>query len=97
MESYRLERLAIWRNPEAYEKGYPITFTEEAESCTYVAGAAMKDGVLVTAGGRVTGTTAVADTLEDAIREAYRLVSGVTFKNAYRRSDIGQRALNAKK
>ena len=83
--------------PEAYEKGYPITFTEEAESCTYVAGAATKDGVLVTAGGRVTGTTAVADTLEDAIREAYRLVSGVTFKNAYRRSDIGQRALNAKK
>ncbi len=83
--------------PEAYEKGYPITFTEEAESCTYVAGAAVKDGVLVTAGGRVTGTTAVADTLEDAIREAYRLVSGVMFKNAYRRSDIGQRALNAKK
>ena len=83
--------------PEAYEKGYPITLTEEAESCTYVAGAAMKDGVLVTAGGRVTGTTAVADTLEDAIREAYRLASGVMFKNAYRRSDIGQRALNANK
>jgi phosphoribosylamine--glycine ligase len=83
--------------PEAYEKGYPITFTEEAESCTYVAGAAMKDGVLVTAGGRVTGTTAVADTLENAIREAYRLADGVTFKNAYRRCDIGQRALQAQK
>ena len=83
--------------PEAYERGYPITFTEEVENCTYVAGAAVKDGVLVTAGGRVTGTTAVADTLEDAIREAYRLVDGVMFKNAYRRSDIGQRALNANK
>ena len=83
--------------PEAYEKGHPITFTEEAERCTYVAGAAMKDGLLVTSGGRVTGTTAVADTLEEAIREAYRLADGVTFKNAYRRSDIGQRALCAEK
>ncbi len=83
--------------PEAYEKGYPITFTEEAEKHTYVAGAAIKDGALVTAGGRVTGTTAVADTLEEAIREAYRLADGVMFKNAYRRSDIGQRALKAGK
>ena len=83
--------------PEAYEKGHPITFTEEAEKHTYVAGAAMKDGLLVTSGGRVTGTTAVADTLEEAIREAYRLADGVTFKNAYRRSDIGQRALCAEK
>ena len=83
--------------PEAYEKGYPITFTEEAEKHTYVAGAAVKDGVLVTAGGRVTGTTAVADTLEKAIREAYRLADGVTFQNAYRRSDIGQKALKAGK
>ena len=83
--------------PEAYEKGYPITFTEEAEKHTYVAGAAIKDGVLVTAGGRVTGTTAVADTLEKAIREAYRLADGVTFQNAYRRSDIGQKALKAGK
>ena len=83
--------------PESYKKGYPITFTEEAEKHTYVAGAAMKDGLLVTSGGRVTGTTAVADTLEEAIREAYRLADGVTFKNAYRRSDIGQRALCAEK
>ena len=83
--------------PEAYEKGYPITFTKEAEEHTYVAGAAMKDGVLCTSGGRVTGTTAVADSLENAIREAYRLCDGVQFENAYRRSDIGQRALLAGK
>ena len=70
--------------------------TEEAKAHTYVAGAADKDGVLVTAGGRVTGTTAIADSLEDAIREAYRLADGVQFENAYRRSDIGQRALAAK-
>ena len=83
--------------PESYEKGYPITFTEEAKTHTYVAGAALKDGVLVTSGGRVTGTTAVADSLEDAIREAYRLCQGVAFKNAYRRSDIGKKALSAGK
>ena len=82
--------------PASYGKGYPITMTEEAKAHTYVAGAADKDGVLVTAGGRVTGTTAIADSLEDAIREAYRLADGVQFENAYRRSDIGQRALAAK-
>ena len=83
--------------PESYQKGYPITMTPEADTHTYVAGAALKDGVLVTSGGRVTGTTAVADTLENAIKEAYRLADGVRFENAYRRSDIGQRALKANK
>ena len=83
--------------PSSYGKGYPITMTEEADVHTYVAGAALKDGVLVTSGGRVTGTTAVADTLEAAIKEAYRLADGVQFENAYRRSDIGQRALAANK
>ena len=81
--------------PASYGKGYPITMTAEADIHTYVAGAALKDGVLVTSGGRVTGTTAVADTLADAIKEAYRLADGVHFENAYRRSDIGQRALAA--
>ena len=83
--------------PSSYGKGYPIAMTEEADVHTYVAGAALKDGVLVTSGGRVTGTTAVADTLADAIQEAYRLADGVQFENAYRRSDIGQRALAANK
>ena len=83
--------------PASYGKGYPITMTDEADVHTYVAGAALKDGVLVTSGGRVTGTTAVADTLADAIKEAYRLADGVRFENAYRRSDIGQRALAANK
>ena len=83
--------------PASYGKGYPITMTEEADVHTYVAGAALKDGVLVTSGGRVTGTTAVAETLADAIKEAYRLADGVQFENAYRRSDIGQRALAANK
>ena len=83
--------------PTAYEKGYAITMTEEAERCTYVAGGKLEGGKLVTSGGRVTGTTAIADSLEEAIREAYRISDGVQFKNSYRRSDIGQRALQAKR
>ena len=83
--------------PESYQKGFPITMTEEAAAHTYVAGAKIENGVLVTSGGRVTGTTAVADTLADAIKEAYRLSDGVCFEKAYRRSDIGQRALLALK
>ena len=81
--------------PVSYRKGFEITMTPEAAAHTYVAGAKLENGKLLTSGGRVTGTTAVADSLADAIREAYRLASGVQFKNAYRRSDIGQHALQA--
>ena len=83
--------------PTSYKKGFEITMTDEAAAHTYVAGAKLDGSKLVTSGGRVTGTTAVADTLEDAIREAYRICDGVKFENAYRRSDIGQRALLALK
>ena len=81
--------------PSSYQKGFEMTFTEEASEATFVAGAKLEDGKLVTAGGRVTGTTAIADSLEDAIKEAYRLSDGVKFEGAYRRSDIGQKALLA--
>jgi len=81
--------------PLSYQKGFEIIMTEEADAHTYVAGAKLEGGKLLTSGGRVTGTTAVADTLENAIREAYRLADGVQFENAYRRSDIGQRGLAA--
>ena len=90
----------IWASagyPTSYKKGFEITQTAEAAAHTYVAGAKLDDGKLVTSGGRVTGTTAVADTLEDAIREAYRISDGVKFENAYRRNDIGRRALQAGK
>ena len=40
---------------------------------------------------------ASSDSLEEAIREAYRISHGVQFENAYRRSDIGARALAARK
>ena len=81
--------------PESYKKGFQITMTEEAAVHTYVAGAKLENGKMVTSGGRVTGTTAIADSLEEAVKEAYRLADGVQFEKAYRRSDIGQRALAA--
>ena len=83
--------------PESYGKGYEITMTTDAAAHTYVAGAKLEDGKLLTSGGRVTGTTAVADSLADAVKKAYELANGVEFENAYRRSDIGQRALAALK
>ena len=83
--------------PQSYQKGFEITMTEEAEKATFVAGARLDGGKLVTSGGRVTGTTAIAGSLEEAIREAYRLCDGVKFEGAYRRSDIGQKALQALK
>ena len=83
--------------PTSYKKGFEITMTPDAAAHTFVAGAKLADGKLVTSGGRVTGTTAIADTLEEAIKEAYRLSDGVKFEGAYRRSDIGQRALQAVK
>ena len=81
--------------PLSYKKGFEITMTEEADAHTFVAGAKLEDGKLLTSGGRVTGTTAIADSLADAVRDAYRIADGVKFENAYRRSDIGQRGLAA--
>ena len=83
--------------PQSYKKGFEMTFTPEAQEATFVAGAKLENGKLLTNGGRVTGTTAIADSLEAAIQEAYRLSDGVQFEGAYRRSDIGQRALQALK
>ena len=79
--------------PAHYEKGYEITLPEDVAAHTYVAGAALKDGKLVTSGGRVLGVTAVADTLRDAVDEAYALADRVEFGNKYLRRDIGARAL----
>ena len=83
--------------PSSYKKGFEITFTQEALAHTYIAGGKLEGDKLVTSGGRVTGTTAIADSLEEAIGEAYRLSDGVRFEGAYRRSDIGRRALQALK
>lgn len=82
--------------PSSYEKGFEITIPEGEENKVYVAGATLKDGKLLTNGGRVLGATEVEDTLEDAIKSAYKLVDKIHFDNAYYRQDIGARALKAR-
>ncbi|MBR6442163.1 MAG: phosphoribosylamine--glycine ligase [Clostridia bacterium] len=81
--------------PVSYEKGYEITIPAEVLPHVFVAGAELKDGKLVTSGGRVLGVTAVADTLQEAVKEAYGLADQITFGNKYCRRDIGKRALSA--
>ena len=80
--------------PVSYEKGYEITIPESVRPNVYVAGAALKDGKLVTSGGRVLGVTAVADTLAEAVKDAYAMADRITFGNKYCRNDIGRRALD---
>ena len=82
--------------PESYEKGAKITIADEVKDSVYVAGATLSDGELLTSGGRVLGVTAIADTLGEAIRAAYKKVEKVNFSTAYYRSDIGARAMKAK-
>ena len=79
--------------PGAYEKGAVITVDEGIEAEVFVAGAALKDGKLVTNGGRVLGVTATADTLAEAVSKAYAGVEKVHFDKAHYRRDIGRRAL----
>lgn len=82
--------------PQKYETGFEIEMP--ADSNIFVAGAKLSDsGALVTSGGRVLGVTETAPTLEEAIRKAYAQTEKVHFKGAYRRSDIGKRALAALK
>ena len=88
--------------PVSYEKGFPMEIGEMDQNVdVFIAGAKAgqgeQEGQLLTSGGRVLGVTAVADTLEDAIRDAYANVNKITFEKAFYRTDIGQRALAAKK
>ena len=81
--------------PGSYEKGKELVIEDEVKDKVYVAGAAFKDGKLVTNGGRVLGCTAIAEDLPSAIKAAYKVVEKVHFSNAYCRKDIGAKALKA--
>ena len=83
--------LASGGYPGSYEKGLPITGLEAAGKTAVVfhAGTAVKDGALVTSGGRVLGVTAVAPTLEAAIAGAYDSARQIHFDQMYFRTDIG--------
>ena len=83
--------------PQKYEKGFEIKVNDNFDAELFIAGAKEQDGKLLTNGGRVLGVTAVAGTLPEAIEKAYKEVENVSFDNAYYRSDIGKRALEALK
>ena len=88
--------LASGGYPTHYEKGKEIVVTDEEKlkgATVYHAGTALKDGRLVTSGGRVLGVTCTAPTLEEAVRKAYDAASGITFEGVHFRKDIGARAL----
>lgn len=86
--------------PKSYKKGCVMDFgkAEELPDVTvYHAGTALKDGKLVTSGGRVLGVTATGKDLETALQKAYAAVEEIHFDGAFYRKDIGQRALAARK
>ena len=83
--------------PSSYESGCPMTLPADDETgFIYVAGAKQTEKGLVSAGGRVLGVTATADTLENAVKKADKKVETVDFANGFYRHDIGARALAAK-
>lgn len=82
--------------PNEYEKGYEIKIGEISDnSIVYIAGAKRKDDKLITNGGRVLGLTAIDDTLEGAVSDAYDNIEKISFKKAYYRKDIGSKALTS--
>lgn len=84
--------LASGGYPQHYEKGYPIEGIKQAESLgamIFHAGTVYEDGCYRTNGGRVLGVTATGETLEAAIKEAYRYVDMISFRDMHFRKDIG--------
>ena len=84
--------LASGGYPLAYEKGKRI-FIGHPDAVVYHAGTAIRDGLLVTNGGRVLDVVSVAPTLREAIGRAYGAVDEISFEKMYMRRDIGRRAL----
>ena len=92
--------LASGGYPQHYEKGKVITGLVNGqlpggEAVVYHAGTALRDGQLVTAGGRVLGVTATAATLKQALEKAYAASEQIHFDGLHKRTDIGARALAA--
>ena len=83
--------LASGGYPLDYKKGCPISGLEEAgrSAVVFHAGTAEKDGQIVTNGGRVLGVTALGDTLEQAIANAYNAAKPISFQDMHFRTDIG--------
>lgn len=86
--------------PGNYKSGFPIAGLETASRIPGVevfhSGTALKDGRIVTSGGRVLGVTANAPNLQDALDRAYQAMAEIRFEGMYYRRDIGHRALRSK-
>jgi phosphoribosylamine--glycine ligase len=81
--------------PGDYRKGDVISEPDQAPegSKVFHAGTALRDGQVVTAGGRVLCVTALGDTVTDAQQRAYALLQQVSWEGAYYRTDIAYRAI----
>jgi phosphoribosylamine--glycine ligase len=86
--------------PGKYEKGKIISGLEAAEQVkeafVFHAGTAWNNGKIVTNGGRVLGVTALGNSIQEAINQAYKAVSKITWEGVYHRKDIGSKALKRK-
>ncbi|MBT9311020.1 phosphoribosylamine--glycine ligase [Leptothoe kymatousa] len=83
--------------PGKYPKGMAIGSLDAAigtGAMVFHAGTELVKGVLKSNGGRILGVTAVGDSFEDAIANAYRGVNVIQFENSYYRKDIGHRIRN---
>ena len=78
--------------PGDYTKGHIIRGVENVESKVYHMGTAMKDGELVTNGGRVMFVVAEAPTLREAQQKAMEDVERIECDNLFHRNDIGAKA-----
>ena len=78
--------------PGDYAKGYPIHGTESVDGTVFHMGTAVKDGELVTNGGRVLFVVAKGATLADAHRKANEEVAKIECENLFYRTDIGHKA-----
>ncbi|EJT99958.1 aminoimidazole ribonucleotide synthetase [Dacryopinax primogenitus] len=88
--------LAAQGYPGSYSKGDLITFEGLPEGAqVFHAGTSMKEGKVVTAGGRVFAVAAYGDSIEGALKLAYDGVDKVRFQGKQFRTDIGHRALSA--
>ena len=79
--------------PGSYEKGAEIKGLENVDSSVYHMGTALKDGKLLTAGGRVLMVTGKGATLEDAHAAAMESLAKIECPALFHRSDIGKAAV----